>query len=65
MFDEVDNLMSFFRGAVGSDGGKKQYTPADELDDMWREYNDYINELKADGYKVLRNENGKHKIIQN
>ncbi len=33
------------------------------LNDLWFEYDDYVNELKAKGYKVLRNSEGNHKIM--
>lgn len=35
------------------------------LNDLWFEYDDYLQELKNNGYKVLRNSEGFHKIIKN
>lgn len=33
------------------------------LNDLWWEYEDYVNELKEKGYKVLRNSEGNHKLV--
>lgn len=35
------------------------------LNDLWFEYDDYVNELKGKGYKVLRNSEGFHKLVKN
>lgn len=33
------------------------------LNELWFEYDDYVNELKQKGYKVLRNSEGNHKLV--
>lgn len=35
-----------------------------ELNDLWSEYCDLLEEVKSEGYKVLRNEEGIHKIVK-
>ena len=34
------------------------------LNELWFEYDDYLNQIKEEGYKVLRNSEGFHKIIK-
>lgn len=64
-----DNFFSQWFGNVGINPPKPQpETDKDKestLNDLWFEYDDYVNELKNKGYKVLRNSEGFHKIVKN
>ena len=61
-----DDFMSFFSNITS--GQSQNSNPksdiqsmTDELDYLWEDYQDYLSRVKED-YKVMRNENGKHKL---
>ena len=60
-----DDFMSFFSNITS--GQSKNSNPksiqdmTDELDFLWEDYQDYLSRVK-ENYKVMRNENGKHKL---
>lgn len=35
-----------------------------ELDDLWNEYCELLEEVKSEGFKVYRNDNGIHKVVK-
>lgn len=60
-----NDFLNFFNDIIiNNNAQSSKINPADELDAMWRDYHDYINELKEDGYRVYVNETGKHKVIK-
>ena len=64
-----NNFFNQWFGNVGANPPKTQpQTDKDKeqiLNDLWFEYDDYVNELKGKGYKVLRNSEGFHKLVKN
>jgi hypothetical protein len=60
-----DDFMSFFTnitsGQTQNSNPKSIQDIADELDYLWSDYQDYLSSVKED-YKVMRNENGKHRL---
>lgn len=63
-----DDFMSFFSnitsGQSQNSNPKSVQDTTDELDYLWEEYQDYLLSVKED-YKVMRNENGKHRLEKN
>ena len=56
----------WFGSGVKQQSKKQPETDRDKekiLNDLWWEYEDYVNELKENGYKVLRNSEGNHKLV--
>lgn len=64
--DVMDFLNGIMSGQHNQDTQKSNNLKDDEyeLDFLFEEYTRYIDDLKADGYKVLRNSVGKHKIVK-
>ena len=60
-----DDFMSFFSnitsGQSQNSNPKSIQDMTDELDYLWSEYQDYLSRVK-ENYKVMRNENGKHRL---
>ena len=60
-----DDFMSFFSnitsGQSQNSNPKSIQDITDELDYLWSEYQDYVLSVK-ENYKVMRNENGKHRL---
>ena len=60
-----DDFMSFFSnitsGQSQNSNPKSIQDITDELDYLWSEYQDYLSRVK-ENYKVMRNENGKHRL---
>ena len=61
-----DDFMSFFSNITSgqtqnSNPKSNIQSMTDELDYLWEEYQDYLLSVKED-YKVMRNENGKHRL---
>lgn len=60
-----DDFMSFFSnitsGQSQNSNPKSIQDITDELDYLWSEYQDYLLSVK-ENYKVMRNENGKHRL---
>lgn len=61
-----NDFLNYFGDIFNTTSDKEyaKWTNEDELNNLWAAYNDFVQELKDDGYKVMRNENGKHKIIR-
>ena len=63
-----DDFMSFFSnitsGQSQNSNPKSIQDITDELDYLWSEYQDYLLSVK-ENYKVMRNENGKHRLEKN
>ena len=61
-----NDFMSFFNDITnGQSKNSKPKSIQDitkKLDYLWSDYQDYLSSVKED-YKVMRNENGKHKIM--
>jgi len=61
-----NDFMSFFSNITTS-GQSQNSNPksiqdiTDELDYLWSDYQDYLSSVK-ENYKVMRNENGKHRL---
>lgn len=64
-----NNFFDQWFGNIGNNPPKPQPQTDKEkeqiLNDLWFEYEDYVNELKDKGYKVLRNSEGFHKLVKN
>lgn len=74
------DIFDFFEKNVYNNNTDSSYTPDDvtKLNNYWNYYEDakyeyeaakdsydeLLQQIKDNGYKVLRNENGKHKIIR-
>ena len=60
-----NDFMSFFSnitsGQSQNSNPKSIQDITDELDYLWSEYQDYLLSVK-ENYKVMRNENGKHRL---
>ena len=60
-----DDFMSFFSnitsGQSQNSNPKSIQDMTDELDYLWKDYQDYLSRVK-ENYKVMRNENGKHRL---
>lgn len=60
-----DDFMSFFSnitsGQTQNSNPKSIQDITDELDYLWSDYQDYLLSVK-ENYKVMRNENGKHRL---
>ena len=60
-----DDFMSFFSnitsGQSQNSNPKSIQDMTDELDCLWEDYQDYLSSVK-ENYKVMRNENGKHRL---
>ena len=66
---DSNDFMNYFNDILGEKNNNSTtstYDDADEkeLDYLWKEYISYVDDIKADGYKVLRNSAGKHKIVK-
>lgn len=59
-----NDFLNFFNQTIAKGEPSSKRTDEDELDLLWDEYISYVNELKSEGYKVMRNDAGKHKIIK-
>ena len=63
-----DDFMSFFSnitsGQSQNSNPKSIQDITDELDYLWSEYPDYLLSVK-ENYKVMRSENGKHRLEKN
>ena len=63
-----DDFMSFFSnitsGQSQNSNPKSIQDITDELDYLWSEYQDYLLSVK-ENYKVMRSENGKHRLEKN
>ena len=59
--DFYDLFGGIFDGKADSKP-KKTYSEVDELNDLWQEYTELIEDIKASGRKVMRNSSGKHII---
>lgn len=55
-----DDFINWFGETI--ENNNSHWSDEDELDQLWREYNDLVNDLKADGYKIYRNKDGRHRI---
>lgn len=63
------DLIDFFEKEIFNNNkninNNSQDNYAGELDKLWNAYTVTVNRLKADGYKVLRNdETGKHRVTK-
>ena len=60
-----NDFMSFFSnitsGQSQNPNPKSIQDMTDELDYLWGDYQDYLSSIK-ENYKVMRNENGKHRL---
>ena len=62
----TNDFVSFFSNITTS-GQSQNSNPksiqdiTDELDYLWGDYQDYLSSIK-ENYKVMRNENGKHRL---
>lgn len=60
-----NDFMSFFSnitsGQSQNSNPKSIQDMTDELDYLWEDYQDYLSSVK-EYYKVMRNENGKHRL---
>ena len=61
-----DDFMSFFSNITSgqtqnSNPKSNIQSMTEELDCLWSEYQDYLSSVK-ENYKVMRNENGKHRL---
>jgi len=60
-----NDFMSFFNnitsGQSQNSKPKSIQDITDELDYLWNDYQDYVSSVK-ENYKVMRNENGKHRL---
>lgn len=64
-----DDFMLFFKNITS--GQTQNSNPksdiqsmTEELDCLWSDYQDYLSSVK-ENYKVMRNENGKHRLEKN
>lgn len=65
MYD--NDFLNFFNGVLNStkvEGNPQKINCEDELNAIWNEYNNFVQELKDEGYKVLRNSDGRHKVVK-
>lgn len=61
-----DDFMSFFNNITSgqtqnSNPKSNIQSMIEELDCLWGDYQDYLSSVK-ENYKVMRNENGKHRL---
>ena len=63
-----DDFMSFFSNITSGQSQNSNPTSIqdmpDELDYLWEDYQAYSSRVK-ENYKVMRNENGKHRLEKN
>ena len=62
-----DNFFAEFFGNPDNFKDTKPKTPRsyeEELDEAWSYYQEELEMVKSYGYKVLRNSEGKHKIVK-
>lgn len=66
---EFEDFMDDLFGSYSDSPFTKENILAIQLDNLWREYKmaEYTtrcNNIKADGYRIFRNNQGKHKVMR-